>query len=58
MDATAAVGRVYLEDSYNSLGVLLNEYQPGKTITVPQGDRRFITVFNGKEDGVYYLTFS
>ena len=39
MDARDAVGRLYLEDSYNSLGVLLNGYQPGETITVPEKDR-------------------
>ena len=58
MDARYDTGRLLLEDSYNSLGVLLNGYELGKLITVPRGNRELITVFNGKQDATYYLSFS
>ena len=53
IDATSAVGRVIFKDTSMSLGVLKNGYELGETITVEQGDKQEITIYNGGRNGGY-----
>jgi len=50
IDASAAVARVMVTEA-NQIGVLFNEYDREKWITIPQGNIQEITIYNGKELG-------
>ena len=50
MDATATVARIMFEKNTN-LGVMFNGYRTGTFLTVPQGSRANLEVYNGKSDG-------
>ena len=56
IDATKAISRITLKDPTNSLGVLYPGYSLGDTITVPEGETRYITVYNGARVGVLQFT--
>jgi len=58
VDATAAVSRVIFEDSTGSLGVLVNGYRVGDVITVPEGNTRNVTIYNGDRGGYLRFTLS
>ena len=59
IDATEAVARVAFRDTVQ-LGVLYNRYELGNFITIPEGEKQTITIYNGKEKGpiAYFLSFS
>uniref|UniRef100_A0A7S3IDL5 Uncharacterized protein n=1 Tax=Strombidium inclinatum TaxID=197538 RepID=A0A7S3IDL5_9SPIT len=59
VDATAAVGRVTF-DSASKLGVMVPNYVSGTPISIDKGDIRYVTIFNGNENGYmsFYLVFS
>ena len=60
IDASAAVARVIFDDVTN-LGVLFNGYEIGKAITIPQGEKQSITVYNGNQLDIplaFQLSFS
>ena len=52
VDATKFVGRITFKDDTNSLGVLYPGYVLGQPITVPEGEVRYITLYNGNQAGV------
>ena len=55
VDASKYVARIAFVDATNSLGVLYPGYVLGQPITVPEGEVKYITVYNGAQVGV--LTF-
>ena len=57
IDATKGVARVILEDSTEYLGVLYNGYVLGTPITIPAGEIRQITIFNGQPENNGLLPF-
>ena len=59
VDASNAVARVLFSDS-DELGVLINEYKVGDVITIPEGEKQEITVYNGKDESslAFELGFS
>mmetsp|Transcript_15635 Transcript_15635/g.26406 ORF Transcript_15635/g.26406 Transcript_15635/m.26406 type:complete len:84 (-) Transcript_15635:49-300(-) len=59
VDATENTARVILDDT-TALGVLYPGYNLGEAITVPKGEIRYITIYNGNQYGNlnYKLSFS
>ena len=59
IDATENVARVILGSKFDEdLGVLVPGYVIGQPITVPQGEKREITIYNGKEEGALFFKLS
>ena len=57
IDATKGVARVILEDQTEKLGVMYNGYVLGTPITIPAGEIRTITLFNGQSASEGLLPF-
>ena len=50
------VGRITFKDPTNALGVLYPGYVLGQPITVPQGEKKYITLYNGNQAGQLMFT--
>ena len=61
VDASTVVARVTIQDPSNYLGVIYPGYTRGEVITIPRGQTKYITLYNGVDYGgeiSFSLTFS